>query len=563
MQLIINLMSNISIPQMILNSAEQNPYRPAFWLRGKDRHDHLSYRLAARMLNLASGLVELGVKPGTRVGIYAPNSPEWCLAYLSILTAGGVVVPLDERLKYLELRSIISRAKVEHLFCAEHSRRELAELAAMISPHPQLVSLDADRDDLLTLARLERVGEGSEAIPHQPTTDEMAVLLFTSGTSGDSKGVVLSQRNILADLEAIAPRFPLTSEDRFLSVLPLHHTFEATTGFLYPLFCGASIVHAAALKSSAITTDIKDYRISIMCGVPLLYEKMFLRIRKRLAEAPAAKRAYVALSRALGRLYKPLGRRLLRPLLRKAGLDSLRVLASGGAALSPEINRFFNELGITLIQGYGLTETSPVVSVNSVTDNCYDSVGRPLRGVEVRIDAVNNEGIGEILVRGEIVMQGYFEDQEATGEALANGWFRTGDLGRLDRRNHLHITGRQKNVIVSPAGKNIYPEEIEAVLDNSPYILESAVLPRTRGTGEEPIAVVVPDQEIIMSELGSLADPATEELMRTEVGQLCQTLADYKRIKDVIVMTEELPKTSTRKVKKYLLVDLLQKEGVL
>ncbi|MFH2056322.1 MAG: AMP-binding protein, partial [bacterium] len=431
-------MSYNSIPQMILSQAAEYPYRPAFWLRGSAPGAQLTFRdLAARLLNAAVGLKELGVQPGTRVGIYAANSPEWCIAYLAVLAVGGVIVPLDRQLKYLELRSIISHAQVEHLFCTRESLGDLRDLAALTPPHPQLVALDADHDDLLNLARLERIGEGNSFEPHVPQEREPAVLLFTSGTSGNSKGVMLSQRNILANLESVKPRLPVFKEDRFLSVLPAHHTFEATAGFLYPLSCGASIVHAAALNSTAIASDIKEFKITLMCGVPLLLEKMYLRMKKRLAEAPAASRAYVAFCRRLGRLTQPLGLdlggKLLRPLRRRAGLDSLRVLVSGGAALGPEINRFFNELGITLVQGYGLTETSPVISVSPLAANVFASVGPPLPGIEAKIVRPNNEGIGEIVVRGGNVMLGYYENEAATRETIQSGWLQTGDLGYLDR----------------------------------------------------------------------------------------------------------------------------------
>lgn len=554
----------VSIPQMVMATAERYPYRPAFWLRKGAEREQLSYRdLIARMLNISAGLRELGVGQGTRVAIYADNSPEWSLACLTTLAAGGVVVPLDRQLKYFELRSIITHASIEHLFINEELRERLSDLAAMTAPHPQLISLDVDIDDLLTLARLERLGESSTFEAQVPSERETSILIFTSGTSGDSKGVMLSQRNILANLESVLPHLPLYPEDRCLSVLPLHHTFETTAGFLYPLSRGASIAHVSALNSTAIAKDIKEFEITLICGVPLLFEKMYLRIRKRLAEAPATKRAYVGFCRAVGKLSRALGAKLLTPLRKQGGLDSLRVLVSGGAALAPEINNFFNELGITLVQGYGLTEASPVISVSPLSDNVPESVGLPLPGIDVRIVEPNAEGIGEVAVRGDNVMLGYFENKEATDAVLREGWLYTGDLGCLDRRGYLHITGRRKNVIVTPAGKNIYPEEIEALLDNSPYILESAVLPRKRGSGEEPVAIVVPDLEIISANLGEKSTAEVEELVRHEAATISAQLADYKRLKDLLVSAEELPKTSTRKVKKYLLLDELRKKGVL
>ncbi|MCK4857521.1 MAG: AMP-binding protein [candidate division Zixibacteria bacterium] len=557
------------IHELLLASAEKYPYRPAFWLREGERFLSLNYRdLAARVLDVAAGFQQLGLKAGDRAGIYAPNSPEWGIAYLAILAAGGVVVPLDVQLKLFELRSIIAKANLKFLFCAESSQPELAELKALVAPHPEIISLEGNDYSTLSLARLEKLGRQAEFEPAEVDPQKMAVLLFTSGTSGEAKGVMLSHVNIVADVEASARYLPLTSDDRALSVLPLHHTFEATAGFLYPLSVGASIGYASSLKSTQIAADIKTLGITIMCGVPLLYEKMYLRLKRALADASRLKRVYVNLglkvSALLRRLFRmSAGRAIFKPLRAKAGLATIRMFVSGGAAMNPEISRFFCDLGIDLVQGYGLTETAPVLTVNTIRKNRYASVGRPLPGVEVRIIDPDAGGIGEIAVKGDMVMIGYYENEAATAEVMQEGFFFTGDLGYLDDDGYLYITGRKKNVIISPAGKNIYPEEIEAALDNSPYILESAVLSRPRGSGEEPIAVVVPDYEIINAGDRHLTDNEIEKIVRSEVERIGKQMAEFKRIRDVVIYSGELPKTSTRKVKKYILIDMLRKKGEL
>jgi long-chain acyl-CoA synthetase len=568
-------MKSALIHELLFESARVNGDRPAYWSRSSEGLTSLKYsELGRRVSSIAAGLVQLGFQPGTRVGIYSHSSPEWGIVYMAILAAGGVVVPLDPQLKLLELRTIIHKAEMGYLFCVDSTYQDLVQLKAITAPYPEIISIDAAGDapeaEELTLAQIEQLGSDRTYVPPAVDPDSMAVLIFTSGTSSTPKGVMLSHANIIADIEAIKPRFRIGTDDRFLSVLPLHHTLEATCGFLFPLLTGASILYAQSFKSSEILADIKSVRATVMCGVPLLYEKMYSGLQRSLAKKRLATRLYVDFGQKLAGLSKwffdvSVGRLIFRSLRDRAGLDSIRILVSGGAAINPKISQFFNNLGITLIQGYGLSETSPVLSVNSSEDNNYASVGKPLDGIEIRILDPNDAGIGEIAARGRMVMLGYFKNEEATRAVMKDGFFRTGDLGYLDRDGHLHITGRMKNVIITSAGKNIYPEEIEVVLDSLPFIQESVVVPRKRGSGEEPVAVVVPDYEAITAARDGqkLSDEEIRKLLRSEVDRVCLQLADFKRIKEVIVMTEELPKTSTRKVKRYSLIEALQKLGEL
>jgi long-chain acyl-CoA synthetase len=558
------------IHELVFQSAEKYPYRTAFWLRGEEGIRPLTYRdLVRRVMDTAAGLTKLGVGLSDRVGIYAANSPEWCIVYLAILAAGAVVVPMDVQLKLLEVRTLTGRAELKALFCSADEYQNLSELSTLVPPHPTIISLHGDvNPDLITLAQLRELGGGAEFSPPAVDPRGLAALIFTSGTSGESKGVMLSHHNIVSDVRACVAHLPIFPEDRFLSVLPLHHMFEATCGFIYPLSVGASVGHAQSLKSAQIGADIRELQATLMCGVPLLYEKMYLRLKRALADSSAFKRLYVGAGLWVGRMARRLfrvqtGKAIFAPLRRKAELGSIRILVSGAAAIDPEISEFFCGLGIDLLQGYGLTETSPVISVNSARANRYASVGRPLPGVDVKILDPDNAGIGEIAVRGEMVMLGYYTGEQATAEVTEDGFFRTGDLGHLDKHGFLYITGRKKNVIVTPAGKNIYPEEIEALLDNSPYILEGAVLPRKRGTGEEPVAVVVPDYEILDGSGGKLSEDKVREIITGEVMSISNSLAEFKRIRRVIVMTEPLPKTSTRKIKKHVVLDMLRKMGEL
>ena len=350
---------------------------------------------------------------------------------------------------------------------------EVLELELISSPFPDVISIDGAIDPssaILTNARLQEVGSDATIPLPQIDSNSLAVLIYTSGTSAEAKGVMLSHNNIVSDIEAVLPRLPVTTEDRFLSILPLHHTLEATCGFIYPLANGASIAYSQSLKSADILADIRALRITMMCGVPLLFEKMCASIHRSVAKRALTTRLYVDLGQRIAGLSKwvfdlSVGKMLFRSLRERAGLNSIRMFVSGGAAINPDVSRFFSNLGISLLQGYGLSETSPVLAVNHERDNNYDSVGRPLDGVDVKISEPNEAGIGEILVKGKMVMLGYYDNEEATRAVMQNGFFRTGDLGYVDSAGHLHITGRMKNVIITPAGKNIYPEEIEALLE--------------------------------------------------------------------------------------------------
>jgi len=446
-------------------------------------------------------------------------------------------------------------------------------LEVLSSEFPDVIcfgNTDAEDSLIMTTAKLEAVGRDKSFMLPEIDPDSLAVLIYTSGTSSEAKGVMLSHTNIVADIEAVRPRLSMTEEDRFLSVLPLHHTLEATCGFIYPLSSGASIAYGRSLKSVDIIADIRALKITVMIGVPLLFEKMCAGINRQVSKKALSTRLYVDLGQRMAGLSKwildlSVGKVLFRALRERVGLDSIRLFVSGGAAINPEVSRFFNNLGIVLLQGYGLSETSPVLAVNCERDNNYSSVGRPLDGVEIKILDKNEAGIGEIAAKGKMVMLGYYGNEDATRSVMQDGYFRTGDLGYVDNAGHLHITGRMKNVIITAAGKNIYPEEIEALLESSPFVSECAVLPRKRKTGEEPVAVVVPDFDAINAarEGEKLSDEEIRTIMKAEVNSICEQLAEFKRVKDVIVMTEELPKTSTRKVKRHVLIENLKTLGQL
>jgi long-chain acyl-CoA synthetase len=501
--------------------------------------------------NLAGGIVQRGWIDNNGLGLIGENRPEWSLAYLAIMAAGGTVVPLDANLTEPEIEHLISHSGVKTVFCSAKFKDFLTGL----NDNLNVISLEDDDEN--SWRHLASKSHDESAV----APNDVAVLIYTSGTTGDPKAVELTHANLLANLEGIRRAVPFDSEEVFLSVLPLHHTFEATVGLLTPLMAGLKVVYARSLKSNILIEDIAHNRATVLVAVPLLYEKMCSSFRRKIAAAPWPRRTLAGLLIALSSFGMKLGFRwgrvLLAGLRQKARLDSLELMVSGGAPLPESIARFFSALGFDFIQGYGLTETSPVVAVNRRHDRVGGSVGAPLGNVEVRIDQPEPSGIGEILVRGDNVTRGYRDNEEQTRALLRDGWLHTGDLGRM-RDGKLWITGRAKNLIVSAAGKNIYPEELEEHLCASDLITEAVVFGRLRENrqGEEVHALIVPDLEVARELPEWTSDAAgnpekLHQLMQPTVRDVNDRVARYKRIVRFSVQTDELEKTSTRKIKRF------------
>lgn len=495
---------------------------------------------------VATALLERRLIDHAGVGILSANCPQWPIAYLGILAAGGTVVPIDANLGPEEIAHVIKHSQMKSIICSSSFVDTVRECASDLA--------------VFVLDELDQwASAGEYGLPAK--ANETAALIYTSGTTGQPKAVELTHKNLLANLDQIGAALSFGPDDIFLSVLPLHHTFEATCGFLVPLTSGCKIVYARSLNSRDLIEDMRRNGITHLIGVPLLFEKMCHSIQCKIKAAPWHRRMLFAILyrlSALGwRFGQRWGRGLFSGLRERAGMGTVRLFVSGGAPLAPRIAEFFNLIGFAFLQAYGLTETSPGVSLNCLDDTRIGSVGPPLPGVEVRISAPNSEGIGEIIVRGDNITPGYRGNPEQTAELVRDGWLHTGDLGRL-HDGHLWITGRAKNLIVSAAGKNIYPEELEVKLMESELILEAVVFGRSRERrqGEDICAVLVPDLES-MSE-GRGIDPSNpdmtevERLLKSEVQLVNNRLADYKRIAEVSVQTDELEKTSTKKIKRYL-----------
>lgn len=548
------------LPQLADFAARQYGDAPFLLRHTPDGWRDLSFVEAARAMHASRAMLEAeGVRRGDRVALQSENRPEWTLAYLAVLAAGAVVVPLDAQLRPREVAEILATAGARFAIGSARQLPVLAEAREGRLADLRLLSLDPSET-------LPSLGVARERFPDAPAREaegdphDLAVLIFTSGTTGQAKGVMLSHSNLLHNVEAVARTFEFGPADRFLSVLPLHHTFEST-GELCALRVGASIAFARGLNSRELREDMQTSGATLFIGVPLLYEKLLTAIHRGIDEAPLPRRLLAKTLLGTTRAVRLLtgarvGRRLLRPLRERAGLGRLRMFVSGAAPLPPEVFWGFTDLGWVMLEGYGLTETSPVVCANRPPKPNPGAVGWPLPGIEVRIAEPDAEGNGEILVRGPNVMLGYFAQPQATADVMRDGWFATGDLGRVLPDGRIRITGRLKNMIATAAGKKIYPEEVETELANSPYILEVVVIGGrdARGEREEVHAHVFPDLpalEALARAQGRACDESfVEAIVRQEVEAHCAHLAPYKRVKRVILRAQEFPKTTTGKIRR-------------
>ncbi len=525
-----------TIPEILAHGVRSFPQRVALRSDGDLPQRSYTYcQVGALASALARELVARGAGEGAQVALLCENRPGWAVAYFAIHLSGSACVPIDTKLLPLECRAILERSGARLLL----SSRALLGAAAEAADGLGGVCVAAV-DDLLDG---EAADSGAGPLPppgaREVTPEDVAVIAFTSGTTGASKGVVLTHGNIASNAVSGAGRMDGTADDHLLSVLPLSHLFEQTGGLLVPLLWGASITYPGTINPRRLAEAFRQSGTTIALIVPAmarLFQKLLLALLGGAGPAAEALRD----ERSRGRVRRVLGERF-------------RFFISGGAALDADVARFFLDLGVPVLQGYGLSETSPLVSCNTLDEHVLGSVGRPFPGVEVRVRPVPGRGgdAGEILVRGPNTMAGYFEDPRATEDAFEDGWFRTGDLGRTDADGFLYVLGRVKDVIVGASGMNVYPEEVEARIAACPHVREVCVLgvqpPGAGAQDEQVAAVVVPDVEALGGEYAREHD----ELLRRELRSACAALAGYKRPKYVVVRLEPLPRTTTMKLKKH------------
>jgi len=523
---------------------------------------------------------EKGLELGDRVMLMSENRPEWGMTYFAILRAGGIAVPLDSGLSPAEVVNLAKASGPRALVCSRRVAERLCADAGVSHPDASGPGDDGQWSPahVALAAHLAREGAAVEVLSFDEVLAEPAVspgavrprvkgdtvasLIFTSGTTGQPKGVMLSHKNFTSMVAKLSSCFQLYKHDGLLSVLPLHHTFEFSAGFLMPLVHGASITYLEEIEADAIADALDEGNITGMVGVPALWQLFERKIWKAFTDrGPLVERAFdsiVDVNRSI-RDKLPwdlgVGKIAFYPVHKKLG-GRLRLLISGGSALPPETMKAFRGLGFNLFEGYGMTEAAPVLTVTRPGEDLIPgSVGRALPGIDVRIDSPDDKGIGEVVAKGPNVMLGYYENAEATGQTIVDGWLHTGDLGRIDDDGNLYIVGRKKEMILGPSGENVYPDELEELYGDAPHVKELSVVGLPSGDHETVAMLVVPDYEA-----DSAGDrEAVREAVREHVKKVSKSLPMWKRVKIVHLWDLDLPKTSTRKVKRREVIKEIQR----
>ncbi len=556
----------IDLKHMLISSAELFGDNIAFHVKDKvgGSYRGITYNeVKADTDALGTALTSMGLK-GKHISIIGENRYEWAVSYLSTVCGTGVAVPLDKELNASELEQLIKEADAECIIYSQKYESIFLDMKARGETNLKyLINMDQKISDEQKLSWRELIAAGKVLIENGNREfldavidrDAMGVILFTSGTTGISKGVMLSHGNIAEDLMASPTLLEVKPTDVFFSILPLHHTYECTCGFLMPLYRGASVAYCEGLKY--IVKNLSEARPTIFLGVPLLIEGLYKKIWKNARKTGKAKtlKRVIAINRKSKKIGIDLAPIFFKQIIALFG-GRMKVIICGGAAIDPEVLQGIRDFGINAVQGYGLTECAPICALNPDKYPKNNSAGYAPPGFGLKIHEPDPEtGIGEICAEGGNVMLGYFNDPQATAEVLRDGWFHTGDMGYMDKDNFVFITGRIKNVIITKNGKNIYPEELEYYLGKIPYVSESLVWGKDNKESGETLlsASIRADYEEVTEVLGeNYTDEEVAALIWKEVDKLNTQLPFFKRIKKVDIRKEEFDKTTGKKIKRFV-----------
>ncbi len=545
-----------TIPQMFLISVRRYPDRPCFTDFDPEKKTLTYSQVKERVEKLAQWMLEQGVERGDRIAVTGKNSPEWATVYLAALFAGCIIVPIDYGLHEKEVENLLKAAEPKIFFVDEE---KYAYFDAN-SHGARIYSLNKQRTDRyaynLTSSQIRDFPENAE--------DDTAAILFTSGTTGVPKGVMLSHKNLVADCYIAQTNLDIFHTDVFYALLPIHHSYTMLAVFIEALSVGAEIVFGKTMAVSRMLKELKEGKITMLLGVPLLFNKLLAGILRGIKEKGFVVYALMKTLMGISYLIKKIfrvnpGKKMFKTVLEKASISTLRIAICGGGPLAPSVFRVYQELGIDFIQGYGLTETSPIVALNPIENFKIESVGKNFYPyMEMKILNPNEDGIGEVLIKGPMVMQGYYNLPEETKSVFTDdGWFKTGDLGRLDAEHYLYLAGRAKNMIVTEGGKNVYPEEIENAFqlytDIEQITVKGYIMDKT--TKSEGIEALVYPSDDLYKRLGLIRgaqdsiDTAKNEIQEI-VDKVNKELQPYARISKITILLEPLEMTTTKKVKR-------------
>ena len=556
-----------NLRQMVEASVRKYENKTAFIIKHKKdkevRYEEISYRQMGEDIKaFGTGLVNLGLKD-KRVAVIAKNRYEWCITYLAVMNGVGIIVPLDKSLPENEIVSLLERSKTDAVVFEEKYLPVMKKMKQQEKyKNIQFICMDVVQEEgifdyasILKQGKEELKAGNTDYLNAVIKEKEMSVILFTSGATSIAKAVMLSHQNIVENIYALNCVVKVTDQDRSLAFLPMHHTF-GSTGFLFFLSNGASAAFCDGIKY--IQSNLKEYKITVFVCVPLLLEVMYKKINKEIERQ--GKAGIVKIGKKISNLFLHLKidirRKLFKDVIEQLG-GSLRLVVSGAAAIDKEVAKGFYEMGIRTVQGYGLTETAPVLTAENDKYVRYGSVGFPMVNVEIAIDNSNEQGIGEIKGKGPNVMLGYYEMPKETSEVLKDGWFYTGDLGFIDSDGYLHITGRKKNVVVLKNGKNIYPEELEILIQNLPYVVESMVFGYPKEDDLLLSAKIVYQEE----EMKGLTKEEIYNRIWTDIKEkINKGMPNYKHIKKLVITDEPMIKTTTQKIKRFEEIKKIQEQ---
>ena len=517
----------------------------------------------------STALLNLGLE-NKKIAVIGSNRYEWCVTYFAATTGNMVIVPLDKLLPEREVENLIIRSGADAAVFESKYAKIFTDLREKGTGNLKtLISMDLEKEENSILSYSELVETGKKLLAEGNKTydnlkvdnEKMSALLFTSGTTAQAKGVMLSQKNITSNIMAMAKMSKMYSTDTILSFLPLHHTFECTITFLYGFYSGATVAFCDGLKY--IAQNLVEYKISVFVAVPLVLETMYKKLEKGIEKSGKAK-LVKTMAKISNFLYKNLHIDLRRKLF-KSVLDNfggnLRILYFGAAPMSKHVIEGYNTFGIASVQGYGLTETSPLAAAETDKQKRPGSVGMAPYNIKLKLEDKDEKGVGEVWVKGPNVMLGYYENEKATQEVLKDGWFATGDLGYYDEDGYLFITGRKKEVIVLKNGENVYPNDIEFLINKLPYVAESMLFPRPNEKNELNLGIkIVYDETLIKDQFGEKTQKEYEKLVWEDVKKVNQDLPQFKRIKELILTTEPLEKTTTQKIKRFKEIEKIVKK---
>ncbi len=552
-----------SVLSLVQQKSDAYGARTALALKENDKWNEITYiELSRKARDLSDYLIEYGIKRGDRIAILSESRPEWGIAFFSAVRTGAIFVPLDIKLTSSELVSILSDSEPRILFISSEFIETAKALRTLLPSIEKIILLTQEESKESDFPYYESLKPDVNHEGRDRSLDETALIIYTSGTTGNPKGVMATFGNLVFQVSNFERLMNLDSKDTFLSILPLNHLLELTGGFLGVLHAGGRICYSKSLHPQEIASIMKEQKITYMITVPMFLKMLKGSIDREIRKMKGINKSLFDLFIGLSP-YMPCS---LKKILFKKIHDQfggkLKGFISGGAPLDPEAGKFFDAIGIPVYQGYGLTETSPVITVNWPGSNKLGSVGKCLPGAYVRIlkqDESQEEG--EIITKGPHVMKGYYKRSELTNEVIDDSlWFHTGDLGKMDKDGFLFITGRIKNLIVLGGGKKVHPEEVEAVLSESSLIKEICVLGKKATSGskegtEEVTAVVVPAESLVKK---SEAIEKVQTEIKAEIDRLSEKLATYKRPSKIFIHTDDLPKTATRKIKRSIVLEWIK-----